>query len=741
MKKSIITLIIVILGIINVPGKVSAAVTKDLTSTNMLWEGSLVSPGGENLHLFLKYIDDNLYVIINNNTFLAHDYREYTDNTISFYIMPSDNEREKLKFAGEIIDNKIISGKVIDISGNTGTWNVNNQTKTLSDNWIGKLTAPNGERLDLNIVKVYNDVEIFVYIADKKYKAQDVTFLPNDSVRFYIIISDYQSSRLDFEGKIIDGWIIAGKVFDVQNKEGSWLVKKDLDEYGFISAPGDKLITGAQVVDIKSEDERTDNKVLFKLKSFDIDESAIIPQKTLNEIIRPYYGKIVSPDDIRVVVDKINQIYVDKGFITAKAFLAPQTIEDGKVKITLVEGHIGAISFEGNTFTRDCYITGKLSQQPGDLFDLAQLEQDLNKFNLRNSVKLKASLKPGAELGATDIVIKATDQNPYHLRPTFDNTGRESFGVLRAGVAFSSESLLGIRDQFVAGYSRAKAANIAYSSYNIPIGDYGTRIGGQFAYSGIGIRKGPFGGIGLEGDAYSYGGYIIQPILTRRNMDLSFDLGFNFKDSSTSLNGTQFFRTQVRDLVAGLNYEFRDKYGKWYTRNAFATGLDVWGGDESYFKYNGTFARIHNFGHRILGIFRASTQITAQNLVPMEQYQLGGSNTVRGYSEGLLLGDNAYFISAEFRLPLPFLPENIGALKVRDRISGVVFVDHGGAFMSGGRPGAKPSDNYLTSVGCGLRAAITKYLAGRLDWGFPLDKREADQPTARLHFGLEAYPF
>jgi hemolysin activation/secretion protein len=496
----------------------------------------------------------------------------------------------------------------------------------------------------------------------------------------------------------------------------------------------------SEVDELTEPDQPAQKELKVQIQGFDINESKILSEEDINQVTQPFIGQYVGIDELKTVTDQFNQLYVKKGFITARAFLPPQTVKNGIVQIKLVEGHVGDISIDGNKWTKRGYITARISQEPGGLFDLKDLEKDILKFNRKHIVKLRANLKPGAEVGETDIQLIAHDPFPYHLTATFDNTGRKTVGVLRGGIGFASDSLFGYRDQFSMGYSRAKTTDVAYSSYNFPIGKYGTRVGGTFAFSNIRISSGPFKNFNIEGNSYNYGGYVSHPFISTRRFDFSGDLGFNFRQVTTFFDEMPLFTTQIRSLTAGLNFEYRDKTGRWMSRHAFTNGLDILGGNARFFKYNGSLTRIQSLGNGVVGIFRAATQLTDDRLPPVEQFQLGGSSTVRGYSEGLLIGDNGYFFSGELRIPLP-LPKQIGKLQIRDRIRGVVFVDHGGTFIDDGNISSPHHTDYLTSVGLGLRGVITKYINGRIDWGFALGRREDPQPTARMHFGLEANPF
>jgi hemolysin activation/secretion protein len=724
---------------------VYSAISQGDQALNDVWQGTVTTPEGGKMSFGLNRYDGKLYILINNRAFKAEEVKIHADETIEFYIQITENPSSKLLFKGMVRDEKIY-GSVIDITGQEGNWIVSNMTRhglaqLAQNNWSGKITTPDGQRLDLNLKTIDNKPHLS--ISDNNYKIQNFEMLPGNMLVFEIVPQDNPSAVLYFSGQVMENWIIAGNVTDKFNNSGSWIVKKDLNEYGFIATDDNKLVTGAEiaVVDEDKSQQATQkqDELLLTVRAFDIDESKILTQAEINDLVAPYVNKVLQPQDIKQLIDSINEVYREKGYITAKAFLPPQTIEDGLVKITLVEGHVGEITMTDNKFTRNSYIMSRLHQKQGDLLELGKLEKDIKKFNRLHNVKLRANLSPGAELGTTNVEIVADDPNPYHLTPSFDNLGRKSIGLLRGGVLFNTDSMFGYRDQLFAGYTRAADTDLVIAGYNVPVGPWGTRLGTNFSYSNVAIDNGAFKNLNLTGNAFNYSGYLSHPFYVSERALITGDLSGNFRDSTTYVNDVKLFKTQVRSLEGGVNLQYRDRYGAWILRHAFTGGFSILGGQQDFFKYQGNVMRVQHLGHGFLAILRAATQLSPQNLPPIEQFQLGGANTVRGYNEGVLLGDNGYFVSAELRIPLPFLPETIGGVPIRDKFSGVAFVDHGAAFTP--ISNTYNGNNYLTSVGFGLRAALTKYLNGRVDYGFRLNKVQPNQSVGRVHFGIEANPF
>lgn len=77
--------------------------------------------------------------------------------------------------------------------------------------------------------------------------------------------------------------------------------------------------------------------------------------------------------------------------------------------------------------------------------------------------------------------------------------------------------------------------------------------------------------------------------------------------------------------------------------------------------------------------------------------------------------------------------------RLRDTVKFAIFMDNGVIIPS---HGSVKSSNFLSSIGAGIRIAISKYLTARLYVGIPLmNVSEYNQSDARVHFDIIASPF
>ena len=135
---------------------------------------------------------------------------------------------------------------------------------------------------------------------------------------------------------------------------------------------------------------------------------------------------------------------------------------------------------------------------------------------------------------------------------------------------------------------------------------------------------------------------------------------------------------------------------------------------------------------------RGLTQLTPNNLLPINQFVIGGSQSVRGYRENVRSGDNGFVFSVEDRIGL--LPHFDG----EPQLQVIPFFDLGFVWNNASNPNITPDDNFLASLGVGLvyqpfRGKYFEPLTFRLDYGVPLvtiDGVGNNLQDSGVHFGI-----
>lgn len=491
----------------------------------------------------------------------------------------------------------------------------------------------------------------------------------------------------------------------------------------------------------------------FFVNDIQFEGNSIVSTDQLKQLASPYLGQNTTLDQLSVLVEKVNQAYWDKGYLTTQAVIPPQDVSGGTLKIQVFEGRLGKLDLQGNKFTRSQLIMDKIDLKEGEVINFKNLENNLNQVNLQNRYNIKASLSPGSNTGETDVTLNVNEPSPWQVALTFDNQGRPAIGRLRGGAEIANYNMFGINDRANVRYLHGTGQDVILGSYAVPIlPKYGTVAGISAGLSNV--RLNGFEQItGIEGlgDPRGQGRdlslFVSQP-LDRKQMFIA-DASFNMRRITSyqtdPIDNTEFISNgdDIRSVALGLNFNRFDRYGRTYGRLANSFGFAGLGGDWNFWKIDGNLTRLFTLPHDQLIILRAIGQYTPNDLPAAEGFAIGGAYSVRGYTEGVIVGDRGYNLSAEYRWPIPFL-KNLDPWW-NDRLRGVLFVDWAQAFVDDSNRNFISDDSEFTtlgSVGAGLRYTINQYLSGFMDVGVGFYERNAVEldgsPSARVHFGIRS---
>ena len=471
--------------------------------------------------------------------------------------------------------------------------------------------------------------------------------------------------------------------------------------------------------------------ITFELKRIVTDESAVLTDAELDAIIKPYQGQQVQLSDIYTIVDKINALYSEKGYVTCRAFLPPQTIEDGTVKLLLIEGKTGNTLVAGNKYTKTKYITNRLHLAEGEIANVKQLNKDLLLFNATNSTQLRIVLKAGTEPGTTDYEITVYEPKRDNWTIFEDNAGSESSGEYRTGLFFNTKSLSGNCDALSLGTvlsEGTKAANVMYSR---SLGRSGTKMNLLYSTNATEVVKGDYEDK-IKGHANSYAIGLVQPLLVNETTRTELSLDFNRQSSKTDwLEG--FRRNMVDDTVQDVALGFAmTNYGAshvFYQKHSYVSGHsestpDMFSESSQnfgFYKFNGMYQKLYAAGQ--MWNLRADAQWSgSEGMVSSRQFYMGGMYSVRGYKENYLGGDSGFTFSAEYAVPV-----------INKNTSAFTFFDYGHVYGNGQ---SDDQHNVLASVGLGLRSTINQYCSAALTLGIPLQREFSAEKVSstRLHF-------
>lgn len=476
----------------------------------------------------------------------------------------------------------------------------------------------------------------------------------------------------------------------------------------------------------QGEKQETAGEVKFRINEIVVDKSEVLQEQEINDITRAYINKEIVLQDLYTVVNGINNLYAEKGYLTCRAFLPPQTIKDGVVHIQLVEGKSGNVYVDGNNSTNESYITDRIGIERGNIANINDLNEDLLLFNGSNDIQLHITMHAGKEPGTTDYVISVAEPQKSLVNLYVDNAGSESSGEWREGLFFTDRSLTGNRDSMMFSGIRSDGTKSFSASYITPVGRSGTKLGLNYSANSVHITDGELEDLNVKGHSSAYGVSVIQPLIVSESMRTEASLEYGHQNSQTDFLGVHW----VDDTTYGYTASFSmTNYGTSsviFQKHGYRIGRseNITGYTKNFNKYifNGFWQKAYTGGQMLSA--RLDGQYSSDNYLPSaEQFYIGGMYSVRGYEESYLGGDSGFAASIEYSVPID----------KSKKTSVFTFIDYGSVFGD-----SAFDDHTLAGTGIGIRSTIAQKIYASLTLGVPLisDPNNDDIDSTRIHFML-----
>ena len=459
--------------------------------------------------------------------------------------------------------------------------------------------------------------------------------------------------------------------------------------------------------------------------------SAILSEAEIRGALTPFEGRTLSLAELYQATAALNKLYEGKGMPTARAVLPSQDVREGVVQIRLIEARVGSVKVTAATLDPE-FVRHRLRIKEETLLAVSELESDLQRYNQLHQSRLNASVKAGRTPGTTDVELLAQEPQAQRFSATVDNAGRSTVGENRLGLSAQWYGLAGYDDTLLISAMGSKGSSSVAVGYGLALPRNDWRLDLNLNADRIKVIDGPYQVLDIGGSAHGLTGQISRPLSVDTQNVLRNYWRLSYKNSTSTFGGFTQTSTDLLTITPGISLDhFSPTLSRTLDAN-LSLGSRTGSGDKgNYLVWRANAAWLYLLDQKTQWLMRANTQYSPTSLLPSaEQFQAGGSASVRGYSEGLLTGRSGYLLSAELRRTL-YIAES-GA----SQISGLAFIDHGAAFPFRPEPQDDiTSKDFLTSVGTGVLVNWTQHAQARLTLGWPLRNTalEADLQRPRLH--------
>lgn len=415
-------------------------------------------------------------------------------------------------------------------------------------------------------------------------------------------------------------------------------------------------------------------EVRFSVNSFVLEGVKLLPEATVQGVLKEWVGKPVNFDDLQKACDAVVALYRSKGF-TVQAILPPQKIADGVVKILITEAKLSEVIVDtpqGKTrFSKERaakYIT--YANPIGGPLNMDNLERALIILNETPGVLVASQLEPGKNDGETAVRVQLTEPPLIAGRVEANNYGSRTTGANQGVVALNANNISGIGDQAAINGIASEGSQYIQGAYSLPGSPDGLRLGlaGTYLnYKNVSNYASPNGGVG---DSWTTGLSAAYPLVRSQASNLNATMNYDIKSYMNKNNTTQTVISSysINNFSLGMSGNHYDSFGG----GGISTGSAslVFGylnisntSSPGYGAYTpSSFTKLALSGSRnqqltedgLTSFYLAvSGQFASVNLNSAEQFYLGGPYGVRAYPVAQAPGTQGGLATAELRRQLP----------------------------------------------------------------------------------------
>lgn len=480
----------------------------------------------------------------------------------------------------------------------------------------------------------------------------------------------------------------------------------------------------------------------YKIGEFKFKDNTVFSDTELYENAETASGEIFNRTALKMDIDKIIDLYMDKGYARADVNpLVDVNKEEKLANITLAvtEGgifRIGRIDVTGNLKTRDKVVRREMRLDEGDIFNKSLLKrsyQRINNLNYFESVDIKPTPRLEDQLMDIDVTVKEKLTGMLSLGGGYSSVDKFMvMGEITQTNLFGRGLQLKLKADFS---SRRTTYNIALTDpwfMNKPISasiglyneivdytDYDKRSTG--GYIGFGKELSEYVGANIR---YSFEQVSIA--------DVSEDASSLIREQEGSKISSSISPSIWRDT--------RDNYLDPSTgsKNALYTTVAGLGGDNYFYKgvvdslwffpviWDTTFSARGRYGY--------ARGYNNRELPLYERFYVGGINTIRGLGFGEGGPKNAEGEKIGGTQELIFNFEYIFPLIDDIKLKGVIFFDYGCAYDKD----YQLSDSAMRkTAGAGFRW-ISPLGPIRVEWGYNLNPKK-EEGNDKVEFSVGGF--
>lgn len=420
---------------------------------------------------------------------------------------------------------------------------------------------------------------------------------------------------------------------------------EDLEERQRLSPSGERI-------DLPTEANTPKGKCVL-LNDATIKGVTLFSEDHFSELLTPLIGQCIFVNDINEVLRSITNRYVEDGYVTSRALIAPQDLDDGKIEIIVIEGLLSDIKVQKEDFGNS-ELNMAFPGLKGKTLNLRDIEQGIDQILRLPSFDPSIDIEPAAEPGASNLLVKRKKAARF-IRPSFalNNDGQQSTGRLQGTFTVDIDNIAGLLDYWSLYYSRDLGSSPDGSTQSaggfisLPRGYWTLNLSGGYSeYESVISGNGQ--SFASDGRTYNGSATLERLFFRDSNSKISIAAGLSLFDTVNKIQGIRLATSSYRLVTANadIRLQQRTKKGLLGAALGFTQGVDILGAQTvdtgpggagtSFSKFTGNLSYREPFKF-LNTTFQYSATLRAQlaldPVFPAQRFSVGGSSTVRGFRD------------------------------------------------------------------------------------------------------------
>jgi hemolysin activation/secretion protein len=381
----------------------------------------------------------------------------------------------------------------------------------------------------------------------------------------------------------------------------------------------------------------------------------------------------ITIEQLDAIALTVTEYYRENGFILATAFVPEQEVEDGIIRLNVLEGRLGAVTVSNNTIYSPDTIKAPFNKEVGEPVTERQIEGALRRINDLPGVRVRGSFSPGLNIGETQLNLGVLEENAWSSRILIDNHGSETTGETRGFATTEWHNIAGKGHRLLAGVLRSEGPDsslFGLVEYQMPVtvdgrGTITANIStNEFAVNRLANLP------EIIGETDNYGLKAGYQLIRGRTRNLSLELGYTQKDVLFEVGELITLSTdeKIENVLVAADFTqlWDDSQllltGRFGIDQGHIISGELTGQSADFTKVLMTANLLKRFSldnwvtkNRSFFnvVLKVNSQYTEKFLSSVEQFSLGGPNAVRAFGVSDVSVDSGIYAGVELFFDLP----------------------------------------------------------------------------------------